>query len=162
MGWLFSRMSLGDVALYASIIAVLTANFGGFLFGRSAELESAPLSCGNFSVSAFLSNSGNHRAILASLELTATDNSGRKNLALAKFIAREDDGDYQTLLPAGGRIYEISILPKHRLSLTEGLNFNRPDCAVSAIFSTIQDSSSKLEPFNIDEVCSCSEFAQSN
>ncbi|WP_171182305.1 hypothetical protein [Ruegeria sp. HKCCD8929] len=162
MGWLISQMSLGDVALYASIIAVLTANFGGFLFGRSANLEAAPLSCGNFSASAFLSNDGNHQAILAGVTLTAAQNTGSANIVSASFTAEGDGSDHRQLLPKAGRIYEITMANSDRPALASGLDLNASDCAISATFDIIQDASAKQSPFEIKEVCPCSDFAQSN
>lgn len=162
MGWLISQMSLGDVALYASVIAVLTANFGGFLFGRSANLEAAPLSCGNFSTSAFLSNDGNHQAILASVTLSAAQGAGNANVVSASFAAEGDGFDHRQLLPDAGRIYEIAIANGDRPALARGLDLNASDCAISATFNTIQDASAKQSRFEIKEVCPCSDFAQSN
>ena len=162
MGWLISQMNLGDVALYASIIAVLTANFGGFLFGRSADLDAATLSCSNFSTSAFLSNDGNYQAILAGVTLTASQSGGNQNTVLASFHAEGDDADHRQLLPDAGRIYQIALANDDRPALANGLNLNASDCTVNATFITIQDASAKKLPFEIKKVCSCSEFAQSN
>lgn len=162
MGWLISQMNLGDLALYASIIAVLVGNFGGFLFGRSADLEAAPLSCGNFGASAFLSNDGNHQAILADVTLTAAQSSGSGNTVLASFSAEGDDADHRQLLPSAGRIYKIAMASNDRSRLASGLDLNASDCAVSATFNTIKDASAKKSSFEINKVCSCSEFAQSN
>jgi hypothetical protein len=162
MGWLISQVSLGDVALYASIIAVLAANFGGLLFGRSADLEAAPLSCGNFSASAFLSNNGNHQAILAGLTLTAKQGVGKKNTVTASFTAQAEDGDFRQLLPEGGRIYEIAMANDDRPALARGLDLNASDCSVGATFDTIENATAAKMSFEISEVCSCFDFVQSN
>ena len=157
-GWLASQLSLGDVALYGSLVVVVWSTFNIVLFGKEAEFDTILLSCSNHVAEVYVANTGTSRGILVSGTVrpkTRTNNGTTVDAAVAP---SESARGRPVIEPASGDIVRLEVPISARGSFDS--QTGGAECSVALEFDAIYRSDGKMKPISIPEACSCSDFQQ--
>ncbi|MEO1538269.1 MAG: hypothetical protein AAFR73_11110 [Pseudomonadota bacterium] len=157
--WLVSQLSLGDVALYGSIVVVLWSSFNVALTGRRAKLDATPLACSGHTAEVYLGNSGTSQGVLVSAAVTPVGDAN-EGKAYSAEIAHSGEGARLSLAPDSNEIIKVSM--------PSGVGGERGDfaleaadlsnCSVKLEIEAIYKSDGSTTTVQIPKACKCSDF----
>lgn len=157
--WLISQLSLGDIALYGSIVIVLLSSFNIALTGKKAKFEATPLSCSAYAAEVFLGNTGTSRGILLSAKVVPVGDSA-SGKAYSAGIAHTADTKRLSLEPKANDIITVS-LPSGTGSERGDFAVSSaalPNCSVTLALEAIHRADGSKTSIPIPKACPCSDF----
>jgi hypothetical protein len=155
------QLSLGDLALYGSLVIVLFTTFDIAIFGKNAELVATPLSCGNRIARLYVSNNGNDEAIMTKATLQAVQGSAAGPELEASLTAVYATGNSPRIPLGEGRIVELKLKEDDLPTFGGMTDTNSNACVVRSTITAVVKADGTKKPLPIKETCKCSELLAS-
>lgn len=155
--WLISQVSLGDVALYGSLVLLIWSSFNLAILGEEAKFEATFIGCGAYQADIYFANTGTSRGILLSGTVEIIG-AGRDPIK-AVVAAAADSSRRPVLAPGAGDVFSVSLTVARRgdFDLLAGL----PGCQVGLEITAISRPDGSTTPIPIENSCTCSDFRSS-
>ncbi|SFR10126.1 hypothetical protein [Poseidonocella sedimentorum] len=158
-GWLISQISLGDIALYGSIVVVLWSSFNIALTGKKAKFDATPLSCSAFAADVFIGNTGTTRGILLTATVTPVGD-GAAGKTYSAQIVHSDGQKHLSLAPEADGVITVSLAGSADSDRGEFAVSSAalPNCTVTIELEAIHRPNGSTISIPIPKACPCFDF----
>ncbi|MEJ8574166.1 hypothetical protein [Microbaculum marinum] len=155
-GWLASQVSLGDIALYGSLVVVVWSTFNIAILGDRARFDRTHLSCGGYAAKVYIANTGTSRGILESASAVPVNGSVAAKPIVA-IVSRADALRELPVIAAGdGDVFRLEV-PQDSWGKFDN-ETTQNDCTVTLEILAIHRPDGATVPISMPESCSCADF----
>lgn len=156
MGWLASQVSLGDVALYGSLVVVVWSTFNIAIWGERARLGTTHLSCGSYAAEVYIANTGTSRGIFVSATAAPVIGSDTAEAVAATVTRVGASGGHPVLAEGEGDIFRLEVPPNQWSAFDSRMTLN--DCHVALDVRIIDRPDGGTDDIDMPRSCTCSDF----